>query len=711
MLNTLNLKRPVAENSAASPADIMAAKQTLMDLGLYESSGTDVTEIPDRALFDAIRTFQKGTKLRTDGVMKPGGETETSLKTAAELVRRHGRYGDTILAHITPAEAELLHRITDGGSINPETGLPEFFIGSALGSLASGFIGSFAGPAVGSMAGSAVSGLAGQAVGNYVSNKISKKIRGPFGEMLGSAMGGYLGNGSHTNIAGGLGAAFGNAAGNYVSHKVGQKIGGPFGSTLGNALGNSIGGSISNTFSDAFGSGPKAQSGSFGDSLGDQLFNKSDIMDRALTPGINPSAEDDLRKRRRGNRRQHSIEDIGLSGDKPEPKQTPIGVSRPLPSKTNTGLQGVMGSINNPLTGEPIQAKNINITQLKTPQTQTRNIPDHTRQMVKRAQMQTRPQTMEVKAREPELHIIEGWSDPVVTQGNIGGAQPISAEAESSNARMAKTLSKTRDFSAIKPHVQDAWNTGGEKGKAEVVDLIRKIEERNPGAGHKLIEEFDFTKNNSVRPVQEKHQDDLHTHTKDPRNERTKAALDTVENFVRTAVGVPDQETLDRLSEIRSEREELFKQGKVKEAATHLLNEEMEILAPHMIGAGPIKYKGRGPVGPKYTTDTWKETVSKLRQRRTGEVTGGLYHPDIGKIDVPWGEAGTGHSDGWGLSKLLKHHPRDVERIPAMLSKMKVVSKSPNRIRLKSPTGEGAIRLELDGKKKTWLLTVFTPDK
>ncbi|PCI41772.1 MAG: hypothetical protein COB46_02305, partial [Rhodospirillaceae bacterium] len=50
-----------------------------------------------------------------------------------------GRNGDTILAHISPAEAQLLHDVTDGGSINPETGLPEFFFGDFFGGLSDSF--------------------------------------------------------------------------------------------------------------------------------------------------------------------------------------------------------------------------------------------------------------------------------------------------------------------------------------------------------------------------------------------------------------------------------------------------------------------------------------------------------------------------------------------------------------------------------------------
>ena len=45
----------------------------------------------------------------------------------AEAVRAMGRNGDTVLAHITPQEAALLDAVTDGMSINPATGLPEFF--------------------------------------------------------------------------------------------------------------------------------------------------------------------------------------------------------------------------------------------------------------------------------------------------------------------------------------------------------------------------------------------------------------------------------------------------------------------------------------------------------------------------------------------------------------------------------------------------------
>ena len=53
------------------------------------------------------------------------------LPALAELLRSKGRGNDTMLAHITPKEAALLKRRGGSGSINPDTGLPEFddFVG------------------------------------------------------------------------------------------------------------------------------------------------------------------------------------------------------------------------------------------------------------------------------------------------------------------------------------------------------------------------------------------------------------------------------------------------------------------------------------------------------------------------------------------------------------------------------------------------------
>ena len=45
-----------------------------------------------------------------------------------EAIRSQGRYGDSMLAHVSPREIQMLSAIGGSGSTNPATGLPEFFI-------------------------------------------------------------------------------------------------------------------------------------------------------------------------------------------------------------------------------------------------------------------------------------------------------------------------------------------------------------------------------------------------------------------------------------------------------------------------------------------------------------------------------------------------------------------------------------------------------
>lgn len=55
------------------------------------------------------------------------------LKSKAQELASYGRNGDTMLAHITPQEAQLLKSVGGSGTINPDTGLPEYFLGALIG--------------------------------------------------------------------------------------------------------------------------------------------------------------------------------------------------------------------------------------------------------------------------------------------------------------------------------------------------------------------------------------------------------------------------------------------------------------------------------------------------------------------------------------------------------------------------------------------------
>lgn len=56
-----------------------------------------------------------------------GGQPH-GLKSIAQELPKYGRYGDSIVAHINPQEAAMLKAMGGSGTINPVTGLPEYFI-------------------------------------------------------------------------------------------------------------------------------------------------------------------------------------------------------------------------------------------------------------------------------------------------------------------------------------------------------------------------------------------------------------------------------------------------------------------------------------------------------------------------------------------------------------------------------------------------------
>lgn len=95
------------------------------------------------------------------------------MRQTLEKIRKKGRGGDTILAHLSPVQASLLKQVGGSGTINPETGLREFkggFFRKPLKAF-----------------GGAAPGLVGAGVGNLF-------MPGFGGMMLGGALGGTGGN-------------------------------------------------------------------------------------------------------------------------------------------------------------------------------------------------------------------------------------------------------------------------------------------------------------------------------------------------------------------------------------------------------------------------------------------------------------------------------------------------------------------------------------
>lgn len=121
-----------------------------------------------------------------------------------------GRYGDTMLAHITPQEAMMLRRAGGSGSINPATGLPEFFnlfkaIGSAFKSVGKAIAGAVRGVVRG------VKKFAQSSIGRIITSVALGFFLGPAAaSFLGvssaagvAAVSGFIGGAGSTLLAGG----------------------------------------------------------------------------------------------------------------------------------------------------------------------------------------------------------------------------------------------------------------------------------------------------------------------------------------------------------------------------------------------------------------------------------------------------------------------------------------------------------------------------
>jgi len=79
----------------------------------------------------------------------------------------------------------------------------------------------------------------------------------------------------------------------------------------------------------------------------------------------------------------------------------------------------------------------------------------------------------------------------------------------------------------------------------------------------------------------------------------------------------------------------------------------------------------------------------------------------VGWIDLVWGEPGTGRSDGYGLSKIVKYHPEVIRQLDKIIKRMQVARASKNRITLEDLEYVASVRRSWNEAGKVWLLTAF----
>ncbi|HTH17142.1 MAG TPA: peptidoglycan-binding domain-containing protein [Magnetospirillum sp.] len=75
-----SLRVPLGTNYRADPDDIMDTKRALNQLGYYAiPAHRGIDDWTDDQMFDGIRRFQQANRLKVDGFMRPGGETERAI--------------------------------------------------------------------------------------------------------------------------------------------------------------------------------------------------------------------------------------------------------------------------------------------------------------------------------------------------------------------------------------------------------------------------------------------------------------------------------------------------------------------------------------------------------------------------------------------------------------------------------------------------------
>lgn len=238
---------------------------------LVQSGAFDGRDVPRKydprfiSIANSLIGYVLVKKREQKGYAKGGIVT---LKEAAGKVRSAGREQDSVLAHISPFEADMLKRMGGKGSINPETGLPEFgwgFLGPLLSIGATMLLGP-AGLGLLSpiMAGAVGSGAAALVTGAKPADALKSAL---FGGITSGIMAGFTGSGSFIDNA--LGTT-GTTYSNPIMDKVKEWTG----------IGSSGSGSLFGGNEGATGIGPEAASAQW----------SKDIPMPPVRPGVEEAA-------------------------------------------------------------------------------------------------------------------------------------------------------------------------------------------------------------------------------------------------------------------------------------------------------------------------------------------------------------------------------------------------------------------------------------
>ena len=191
-MEVLDALNNLVDEILANPENYDEIRQRYMDQGIPEDI---LPEQFDPNFFAALNMAIDQMIAEPAGpqAFAKGGIAE--LSPISKAVADYGRNGDTMLAHITPAEARMLRRRGGAGTTNPKTGLPEFFslkgIFKSIGNAVKGFVNSSVGKIVTTVA---LGFFLGPAAASFMGVTSAAGV---------AAVGGFLGSAGSTLLGGG----------------------------------------------------------------------------------------------------------------------------------------------------------------------------------------------------------------------------------------------------------------------------------------------------------------------------------------------------------------------------------------------------------------------------------------------------------------------------------------------------------------------------
>lgn len=114
--NLFRVGKTISQNSNTDPNDVLNTKTALAQTGDYQVPDFGITDIPDMGMIDGLKKFQQKNGLKVDGVMKPGGPTESKI---GETLAGQG------VSTVDPLASNTSKPKPKPTKIDPLTGLPE----------------------------------------------------------------------------------------------------------------------------------------------------------------------------------------------------------------------------------------------------------------------------------------------------------------------------------------------------------------------------------------------------------------------------------------------------------------------------------------------------------------------------------------------------------------------------------------------------------